>query len=308
MPLTFTCNQLVLATPPFALRNLAISGEMAPALYAVDVRRVAHAYAKCKPNTNNVPDRSDVPDRVYQKLPDSVLQQVISGDYGHGVFQAAYASGRYERVWRELQFQGLETVNNAVKQQLNMLSDLPSPPEGWSDAIEEVYIHAGFVHRWLVEAHLAGKTKEDLALQAITPNPGRLPGLYLVGEAFSPYQGWTEGALWTADKVTDIIGKARLSHGKYNYPGNDALSEHSRLMNLSQDNAGKLSAASTPNIMVYKGMVVDIDDWAARHPGGKGMIQNHAGEDISELFDNFHPGWPVSMASIFGLQIGCTDM
>jgi hypothetical protein len=59
---------------------------------------------------------------------------------------------------------------------------------------------------------VSGKTKEELSLQAITPNPAKLPGLFLVGEAFSPFQGWTEGALWTAEKAAGIlVGKIEPS-------------------------------------------------------------------------------------------------
>ncbi len=35
-----------------------------------------------------------------------------------------------------------------------------------------------------------------------------------------------------------------------------------------------------------------------------GLIEGHAGEDISELFDNFHGGWPAPLATLFGLQSG----
>jgi hypothetical protein len=85
-----------------------------------------------------------------------------------------------------------------------MISGLNLPPEGWDDAITEVHIRIGFVHRWHIEAHVLGKTKEDLSMQPITPNPARLPGLYLVGEAFSPQQGWTVGAWCRVQTVVKV--------------------------------------------------------------------------------------------------------
>lgn len=42
---------------------------------------------------------------IYKSVPDSILQQIVSGDYGNSIFQAAYACDRFERVWRELQYQ-----------------------------------------------------------------------------------------------------------------------------------------------------------------------------------------------------------
>jgi hypothetical protein len=158
-----------------------------------------------------------------------------------------------------------------------------------------VFVRIGFVHRWHIEAHVVGKTKEELSLQAIAPNSNRLPGLYLIGEAFSPHQGWTEGALWTADRAAVMIAGSR-ENGLYRY--NRAVSgQYSAELELGVDaNTGKLQGP-TPMVMTYKGIVVDANDWFARHPGG-------VGEDISEIFDNFHGGWPAPLATLFGLQIG----
>ena len=278
---------------------------MLPALYSVHERRGGHVYAKCADGTANVPDRSDGPDRIYRQLADSVLQQVISGDYGGRVFQAAYATDRFERVWRELQYQGPKIVMEEVKDQLDRIGDLEKPPEGWG-AISEIYIRLLFVHRWQIEAHVMGKNKEELSMQAITPNPARLPGLFLVGEAFSPHQGWTEGALWTAKEAANIMIQARKSSGAYEY-NNSMLSKHSAKLGLTTDKDNKITGGPTPSVMVYRGLVIDVSDWVERHPGGPGMIKGHKGEDVSELFDNFHPGWPAPLATLFGLQVGTTD-
>lgn len=306
--LEFTCEQVVLAAPPFALRALSVAKDMLPALFSVHERRAGHVYVECKPGSSNVPDTSNGPDRIYRQLPDSMCQQVISGDYGHGIFQGAYASDRFERVWRELQYQGPETVMTEIKHQLDKISNLDQPPEGWDATIEKVHVRLGFVHRWQVEAHVAGKDKIALSRQAITPNPARLPGLYLVGEAFSPFQGWTEGALWTAEKVAGIISAASKSNGSYRYQVG-SLGPHSSILPLDDNGAdeGKLTVDGTAKLMVYRGLVIDVSDWVQRHPGGAGMIKGHTGEDVSELFDNFHPGWPASLATLFGLQVGSTD-
>jgi len=303
----FSASQVVLAAPPVALRNLKVAKDMLPALSAVTERRLGHVYCKCKPGTANVPDNSQGPDRIYRKLPDSILQQVISGDYGQGVFQAAYACGRFERVWRELQYQGPDVVMEHVKEQLNKISDLKSPPDGW-DEIDEVFVRIGFVHKWRIEAHVSGKTKEELSMQAMTPNPCRLPGLFLAGEAFSPEQAWTEGALWTGEKVADMLAKARKSNGEYDY-SSGVLGDHAKTIKLGLGAEQKLSGlGDSDRMMVYKGLVLDVSDWSKRHPGGKGPINGHSGEDVSNIFDNFHPGWPAPLATAFGLQVGCADL
>ena len=203
-------------------------------------------------------------------------------------------------------------MKDQIKAQLARIGDLPSPPKGWDNAIEEVHVRIGFVHRWHTESHVTGKTKQDLSMQAITPNLSRLPGLYLVGEAFSPFQGWTEGALWTAEKAASIIAKSRDGDSAtFAFDKVESeLSKYARKMTVKKDGENKLQAppdASTPKIMLYKGLVLDVNDWYQRHPGGAGPINGHAGEDLSYLFDNFHGGWPAPLATLFGLQIGSTD-
>ena len=306
-PMRMTADMVVLAAPPVSLRRFSVAEDMQLALYAVHQRRLGHVYAKCKDGASypDVPDRSDVDDRVYRKLPDSILQQIISGDYGKGIFQAAYACDRFERVWRELQFHGPESVMQQVKRQLSRIDDLDAPPEGWDKTIEEVFVRIGFVHRWHTEAHVQGKNKQELSLQALTPNPARLPGLYLAGEAFSPEQGWTEGALWTGGRVADLIAKAKKDKACA-----CSMSSNSKLMTIEKpdaDSAKLVSKTGEDNFMVYRGIVVDVSSWDLRHPGGVGMIRGHKNEDLSELFDNFHGGWPAPLSSLFGMQIGCTE-
>ena len=138
-----------------------------------------------------------------------------------------------------------------------------------------------------IEAHVNGKTKEELQAQAVFPSPVRLPGLYLVGEAFSSQQGWTEGALLTAAAVVEhILHRPETSASRYAQP---------------MDAAPKEKGGKT---MVYRGLVLDVSEWAKRHPGGFGPIHGHGGETIDHLFDSFHAGCPAPLATLFGLQCG----
>jgi cytochrome b involved in lipid metabolism len=283
---SYTCDTLVLAAPPRSLRGFTVAKEgLLPVLSAVDESRLMHIYAWS--SSENVPDRSDVKDRIYEGFEDSILQQVVSGDYGpNGVFQAAYACGRFERVWRELQFQGPDIVKKEVEKQLAMI-DLPRLK---GIEIDKVQICTGIVHHWQQEAHVNGKTKEELMTMAVYPSPIQLPRLHLIGEAFSSKHAWTEGALLTSILAVDYIKNKKLtSVSKFAQP----IKKHRRKKN--------------GNEMVYNGLVVDISQWRDRHPGGFGPISGHGNEDITELFDNYHAGWTAPLATIFGLQSGVVE-
>ena len=40
--------------------------------------------------------------------------------------------------------------------------------------------------------------------------------------------------------------------------------------------------------VVYRGLVIDLEQWLERHPGGKEPLLNHLGEDITDLWDSIH--------------------
>lgn len=285
----YICKQVVLAVPPFQARTFSVAKDMQPALFAVYERRLGHIYVQCKPGAVKVPDRSTDSDRIYRMIPDNILQQLVSGDYGHNVFQAGYACDRFERVWRELQFQGNDVVNEEVRKQIAKISGIDP---ALADQIEKAFVRILFVHRWQVEAHVNGKTKQELSLQAITPNPVRLPGLFLVGEAFSSEQGWTEGAVMTASKAAELISERKVNSSTKILSGASPYSLPCQLDNTS---------------MVYKDLVIDASKWADIHPGGANPINWMKGHDVTNMFDNYHRGWPNPLATLFGLQKGCLE-
>jgi len=288
-PKVVTCDTLILAAPPVSLRGFTISKDgLMPALSAIHQRRLTHCYVKS--TDKDAPDTSTDKDRIYQGYPDSILQQVISGDYGGGVFQAAYACDRFERVWRELQYQGPAVVKQELESQL---AKIKLPNDRKTPTIDTVHLRSGFVHRWHIESHVNGKNKEDLMNMAVYPNAERFPGLHLVGEAYSSQQGWTEGALLTSQLAVDYVLKsAEKSKSKYGQP----------VALPGQDDDSK--EEEEKKMMCYRGVMVDTSEWENRHPGGVGMIKYHQNEDLSFLFDNYHGGWPAPLATLFGLQCG----
>jgi Cytochrome b5-like Heme/Steroid binding domain/Flavin containing amine oxidoreductase len=283
----YICKHVVIAVPPFQARTFTVAQDMRPALFAVYERRLGHIYVQCKPGVVKVPDTSTGPDRIYRMIPDNILQQFVSGDYGHNVFQAGYACDRFERVWRELQFQGSDVVKQEVRNQIVKITGIDP---ALADQIEKAFVRILFVHRWQVEAHVNGKSKQELSLQAITPNPIRLPGLYLVGEAYSSEQGWTEGAVITATQVAELIGQRTLDVAHVS-----GISKYCKPCPVDSTS------------MVYRDLVLDASQWADIHPGGASPINWMKGHDVTNMFESYHGGWPNPLATIFGLQKGCLE-
>ena len=54
--------------------------------------------------------------------------------------------------------------------------------------------------------------------------------------------------------------------------------------------------------VVVEGRVLDVTEWAARHPGGARLLEAFGGEDCSDEFAAFHP--PTVRSLLAGFQVG----
>jgi hypothetical protein len=184
------------------------------------------------------------PPRVHHKAPDSILAQTISSQYGNDWFQASYSGGRIARLWHHLRSRSVAEFWSVLRRALRDTHGLHVP---------EAAEHR--THYWPRAYHLwrpaPGFDLPRAVRHAVEPNPRELPGLYLAGEAFSSHQAWIEGALETADL---------------------ALARHAR----RED--GPLPARDGETRV--DGCCVDVRAWTASHPGGRGALANHAGEDL----------------------------
>ena len=123
-----------------------------------------------------------------------------------------------------------------------------------------------------------GFAQERLARLAAHPHPFRLPGLYVIGEAFSCNQGWCEGALETVNYLLNLISQKKKE--------------------------ARLELIPLPKYhVVYDGRVLDVERWMNVHPGSKEAIQNHLGEDVTQLWNSIHTS-SSSKNLIACLQVG----
>jgi hypothetical protein len=107
---------------------------------------------------------------------------------------------------------------------------------------------------------------------SIEPNPTELPGLYMAGESHSSHQAWIEGALETAEMVLHRM------ESPASWP------------------------AAPREWVVVDGWVLDVRRWKRVHPGSAAAIENHLGENVSDLFRHIlhsHNAW----ATVHSLKI-----
>ena len=41
--------------------------------------------------------------------------------------------------------------------------------------------------------------------------------------------------------------------------------------------------------VIYDGRVVNVGSWKFVHPGSREILENHMGEDITDLWNQYHP-------------------
>ena len=80
----------------------------------------------------------------------------------------------------------------------------------------------------------------------------------MVGESISTVQGWIEGALQTVDILLD------------------------REFSMTKKKLPK-------EYVIYDHRIINVEKWKTVHPGSQIVIENHMFEDITKLWNQYHP-------------------
>jgi len=56
--------------------------------------------------------------------------------------------------------------------------------------------------------------------------------------------------------------------------------------------------------LIYDKRVLDVSRWKEHHPGSKQAIENHLGEDITNIFDNIHSAKSETLQYMLGFHVG----
>lgn len=258
---TFTCAALVAAVPPRTIAKWTVAKRMLPVLTSVQEHPLHHIYAKYK----TPPSKPQLAAKRRGVL--SAIAQQIKPALDQAWYQASYSAGAIADFWNRVKLaRGMPSVKALISRW------------GRRDVTKcsSHYWSCGY-HAWRPVPFF----DEQRAVRfSAEPNPIFLPRLYVCGEAFSSYQGWSEGALQTATLVSELLRRP---------VGSDVIIE-----------------TPAPHHMVLDGRVLDAVAWAKTHPGSRVAIENHLGEDITMLFRHVVQHSDLSWAVVFALQVGFT--
>ena len=237
--------------------------------------------------------------RIYAKYPNSIIngekkvwfsgmdKMVVNHPlkfilpYGekNGLIHISYTDGKYAKfLWKKL-IDGtinsyLDTeINKIFKNRIEGVKKIPEPE--W---IKHYYWECG------MGCWKKGVNSKVIIDKVIKPN--KREEVYFCGENFSNQQAWMEGALFTANKVINLLNKRRSrtmrKTKKQQKGGSEGIKKYT-MKEVSKHNTRKDAWT------VIKGNVYNITDWIDKHPGGD-IIMKGVGKDATQLFESIsHP-------------------
>lgn len=251
------CNHLFSCVAQFDAWGWSIVQDyLYPLLNSVKPLALHHIYARGKGDFKGK-----------RKVPSSILQQVIPPTHDKKWFQVSYSAGRAAEFWNHYK---LKHGKKGLKKLLEEYS-------GFELEEIESYHWTYAYHLWQTVPQFNLKNAVKFS---IMPNPNILPNFYWAGECFSSYQGWSEGALETANMVLDCYD-SRVTYVPIYKKVPEKYNEY----------------------MIFDGRILDVKRWKEVHPGSKQLIVKYLGKDISKRF-RFIKHSDVSWAALYSLQIG----
>lgn len=181
----------------------------------------------------------------------SPISQIISSTFHNKWCQVSYAAGRFAMMLQNLTLVRKKAADNYI------ISEFSKYKKSLITNIRYFFWrHA--VHYWNPNIKSSEKRMME---RCITPHVKKYPNLYWIGEAISTKQGWMEGALETSLNLYKKL----------------TCSEKPKKKQLPKE------------YVIYDGRILNVEKWKKIHPGSKEAIENHLFEDITELWNLYHP-------------------
>lgn len=195
--------------------------------------------------------------KSFKYIVHSPICQIISSCFQNDWFQISYSSGRFAMLWENLRLKNKKIFETNLTRYFYEL--FPKSVK-LNKIIPHFWRHA--VHYWLPNRNMKPK---HLMKHCLQPNISKCKNFYWIGESISTYQGWMEGALETSEIVF-----LKIVH---------------ELSNKKSQEKKELPK----EYVIYDGRILNVKEWKHVHPGSKEAIENHLFQDITELWDQYHP-------------------
>jgi monoamine oxidase/predicted heme/steroid binding protein len=212
---------------------------------------------------------------VEKTITNTNVQFVIPINPNNGLIMSSYSDCANARYWNNLlASKGLDYVKVKLNAKLNQLFSTKVP---LSKYIKMYFWDAG------VACWKKGVDSDYLSSKLLNP----YSRIFIIGENYSKYQAWCEGALMTSEsciaKLVKILAKTNNKTLKHKLGG--SIKKTFTLAEVKKHK--KKGDAWT----IIENKVYDISKWIPSHPGGD-VIMKAVGKDATRLFNSInHPSF-----------------
>ena len=223
---------------------------------------------------------------IKKTITNTKVQFVIPISSNNGLIMSSYSDCANARFWNNLLVkQGLDHVKQTLNTKLNQLFSIYNIKVPLSKYIKMHFWDAG-VANWKKNVD-----SDYLSYKLLNP----LSNVFIIGENYSKYQAWCEGALMTSEnciaKISLILEstiKRKIIKYTRKLGKNKIGGRGQKLFTLGEvKKHNKKDDAWT----IIDNKVYNITSWIPKHPGGQ-IIMKALGKDATQLFiDNGHPSY-----------------
>ena len=235
---------------------------------------------------------------IEKTITNTNVQFVIPVSSDNGLIMSSYSDCANARYWNNLLVsKGLDYVKVKLNEKLNLLYSIYNIKVPLSKYIKMYFWDAG-VACWKKDVD-----SDYLSVKLINP----YPRVFIIGENYSKYQAWCEGALMTSEsciaKLVKILAKTKTKTLKRSIKrGNNRLELELEVkveettLGGSEKKAFTLGEVKKHNKKndawtIIENKVYDITTWIPTHPGGD-VILKAVGKNGTRLFKSVnHPSF-----------------
>jgi len=292
---TYYCDHLICAIPKQSLESLTIFKPLLRDLDSINPINLVRIFEVYKTENGESWFKN-----IKKTITNSKVQFVIPINSNNGLIMSSYSDCANARFWNNLLAKkGLDYVKQTLNNTLNLVFSVYNISVPSSKYIKLYFWDAG-VANWKKNVD-----SDYLSYKLINP----LPNVYIIGENYSKYQAWCEGALMTSENcIAKLI--PILEHTKTKTKTKTL--KHTRKLGTNKLDTNKIDANKIGGINKKKAFtlaeikkhnkkgdawtlienkVYNISSWIPKHPGGE-IIMQAVGKDATQLFNSRgHPSY-----------------
>ena len=276
---TYYSKYVICAIPKKSLEQLTIFKPLLKDLNSINtinLLRIYEIYNKDK-DSGSVWFKN-----VEKTITNTNVQFVIPVNPDNGLIMSSYCDCANARYWNKLLAnKGLDYVKVKLNEKLNQLFSIYNIKVPLSKYIKMYFWDAG-VACWKKDVN-----SDYLSSKLLNP----YSRVFIIGENYSKYQAWCEGALMTSESCIAKLTETLTTNNNNNKNNNTRKKRGgSNKRAISLDEVKKHSKKDDAWTII-ENKVYNISSWIPKHPGGE-IIMQAVGKDATQLFlNNNHPSY-----------------